>query len=327
VTTRREFIGTLAGGLLAAPLAAEAQQAGQPFKIGYIGSSSGTSQHLVAAFREGLRDRGWVEGQNVIIEYRWAGGMAERYPTLLADLVGLRVDLIVTTTTTGALAAKGATTEIPIVFTMVSDPVASGLVAGLARPGGNATGWSDILPETSGKLLELLREAVPGVSRIAILANLTNPGKALELKALSDQAQTLGVTLQSVEVPSPTTLDAAFSANGRTHPEGLITLVDSVTLSERQRIVEFAAKHRVPAIYQVREFTDAGGLMSYGLNMPGMFRHTAMYVDRILKGTKPADLPVEQATMFELVINLKTAKALGLTIPPSLLGRADEVVR
>jgi putative ABC transport system substrate-binding protein len=323
---RRTFLAATGAVLLAAPLAAEAQQAGKPFRIGYIGSSSGTSQHLVAAFREGLRDRGWVEGQNVIIEYRWAGGMAERYPTLLAELVGLKVDLIVTTTTTGALAAKRATTEIPIVFTMVSDPVASGLVASLARPGGNATGWSNILPETSGKLLELLREAVPGVSRIAILANLTNPGKALELKALSDQAQTLGVTLQSVEVPSPTTLDAAFSANEQTHPEALITLVDAVTLSQRQRIVEFAAKHRVPAIYQVREFTDAGGLMSYGLNMPGMFRHTAIYVDRILKGAKPADLPVEQPTMFELVINLKTAKALGLTIPPSLRVRADEVI-
>jgi putative ABC transport system substrate-binding protein len=323
---RRTFLAATGAVLLAAPLAAEAQQAGKPFRIGYIGSSSGTSQHLVAAFREGLRDRGWVEGQNVIIEYRWAGGMAERYPTLLAELVGLKVDLIVTTTTTGALAAKRATTEIPIVFTMVSDPVASGLVASLARPGGNATGWSNILSETSGKLLELLREAVPGVSRIAILANLTNPGKALELKALSDQAQTLGVTLQSVEVPSPTTLDAAFSANEQTHPEALITLVDAVTLSQRQRIVEFAAKHRVPAIYQVREFTDAGGLMSYGLNMPGMFRHTAIYVDRILKGAKPADLPVEQPTMFELVINLKTAKALGLTIPPSLRVRADEVI-
>ena len=322
---RRIFLTTVAG-LLAAPLAAKAQQAKKVWRIGYLGSSSGTSQHLVAAFQEGLRDRGWVEAQNVIIEYRWAGGMAERYPTLLAELVGLKVDLIVTTTTTGALAAKRATTEIPIVFTMVSEPVASGLVASLARPEGNATGWSNILPETSGKLLELLREAVPGVSRIAILANLTNPGKALELKALSDQAQTLGVTLQSVEVPSPTTLDAAFSANGRTHPEALITLVDAVTLSQRLRIVEFAATHRVPAIYQVREFTDAGGLMSYGLNMPGMFRRTAIYVDRILKGTKPADLPVEQATMFELVINLKAAKALGLTIPPVLLRQADQLI-
>ena len=209
---------------------------------------------------------------------------------------------------------------------MVSDPVASGLVASLARPGGNATGWSNILPETSGKLLELLREAVPRVSRIAVLGDPTNPGKVLEFKVLRDQVQTLGVTLQTVEVPTPAALDAALSAIGRTHPEALITLVDAVTFTQRQRIVEFAAKHRVPAIYQVREFTDAGGLMSYGLNFLGMYRRTAIYVDRILKGTKPADLSVERPTLFELVINLKTAKALGLTIPQSLLGRADQVI-
>ena len=321
---RRIFLTTVAG-LLAAPLASEAQQAGKVYRIGFLGISPGLGQHLVAAFREGLRDRGWVVGQNVIIEYRWAGGGEERYPTVLAELVGLKVDVIVTVSTTGALAAKRATTEIPIVFQMVSDPVASGLVTSLARPGGNATGWSNILPETSGKLLELLREAVPRPSRIAVLGNPTNPGKVLEFKALRDQAQTLGVTLHSVEVPTPAALDAAFSAIGRTHPATLITLVDAVTFSQRQRIVEFAAKHRVPAIYQVREFTDAGGLMSYGLNMLGMYRRTAIYVDRVLKGAKPADL-VEQPTMFELVINLKTAKALGLTIPQSLLGRADEVI-
>jgi putative ABC transport system substrate-binding protein len=322
---RRVFLTTVAG-LLAVPLAAEAQQSGRAPRIGFLAISPGLGQHLVAAFREGLRDRGWVEGQNVIIEYRWAGGGEEKYPTLLAELVGLKVDVIVTVSTTGALAAKRATAEIPIVFQMVSDPVASGLVASLARPGGNATGWSNILPETSGKLLELLREAVPRASRVAVLGNPTNPGKVLEFKALRDHAQTLGVTLHSVEVLTPATLDAAFSAIGRTHPDVLITLVDAVTFSERQRIVEFAAKHRVPAIYQVREFIDAGGLMSYGLNMLGMYRRTAIYVDRVLKGAKPADLPVEQPTMFELVINLKTAKALGLTIPQSVLGRVDQVI-
>jgi len=210
---------------------------------------------------------------------------------------------------------------------MVSDPVASGLVTSLARPGGNATGWANILPETSGKLLELLREVVPRASRIAVLGDPTNPGKVLEFKALRDQAQALGLTLQTVEVPTPAALDAAFSAIGRTLPDALITLVDAVTFTHRQRIVEFAAKHRVPAIYQVREFIDAGGLMSYGLNVASMFRRTAIYVDRVLKGAKPANLPVEQPTLFELVINLRTAKALGLTIPPSVLGRADDVIQ
>lgn len=322
---RRAFIAG-AITLSAAPLAAEAQPAGRVWRIGYL--SGGTmASPATAAFREGLRDRGWVEGQNVIVEYGFAGAVEERYPALVAELIGLKVDVIVTTTTTGALAAKRATTEIPIVFTMVSDPVASGLVASLARPGGNATGWSNILPGTTGKLLELLREAVPGASRIAVLANPTNPGKVLEIKALRNHAQTLGLTLHVVEVPTPPTLDAAFSAIVQTRPDALIVLTDAVTWTERQRIAEFAAKHRVPAIYQVRVFTDAGGLMSYGLDVVGMYRRTAIYIDKIFKGAKPADLPVEQPMLFELVINLKAAKALGLKIPPSLLVRADEVLQ
>ena len=325
---RRAFLGTLAGGLLAAPLAAEAQPAKKVWRIGFLTSgSSGAGQPVVAALREGLRDRGWVEGQNIVVEYRWGEGSNERLPALAAELVALKVDLIVTSSTPAALAAKRATTQIPIVFGMVSDPVASGLVASLAHPGGNATGWSNILPEMAGKLLGLITEAVPKASRIAVLRNPTNPGKVLEFKAIRDQAPSLGVTIQSVEVPTQATLDAALSAMGRARPDALIVLVDAVTGSHGGQISEFAAKHRVPAIYQVRDFTDAGGLMSYGLNRQSMDRRSGLYVDKILRGAKPADLPVEQPTTFELVINLKTAKALGLTIPPSLLGRADEVIQ
>jgi putative ABC transport system substrate-binding protein len=325
---RRAFLASLTLGLLAEALPAEAQPAKKVWRIGFLSSGSpAPSQPVVAAIREGLQDRGWVEGQNIIIEYRWAEGRAEKLHALAAELVALNVDLIVTTSTPAALAAKRATAQIPIVFGMVSDPVASGLVASLARPGGNATGWSNILPEMIGKLLGLIREAVPRASRIAVLGDPTNPGTVLQLKAIRDHARSLGVTIQSVEVPTPETLDAAFSAMGSARPDALITLTDAVTLSHRGRIVEFAAKHRVPAIYQVREVTDAGGLMSYGLNRRSMDRRSGSYMDKILRGAKPADLPVEQPTTFELVINLKTAKALGLTIAPSLLGRADQVIQ
>jgi putative ABC transport system substrate-binding protein len=327
---RRTFMGLVSGGLLAAPLTAWAQPVKKPWRIGYLsGGSSPVMAPYVAAFREGLRNRGLIEGENIVVEYRWADGNNEKLPALAAELVALKVDLIVTSSTPAALAAKRATTQIPIVFGMVSDPVASGLVASLAHPGGNATGWSNILPEMAGKLLGLIREAVPKASRIALLGDPTNPGKVLEFKAIRDQAPSLGVTIQSVEVPTQATLDAALSAMGRARPDALIVLVDGVTGSHRGQIQisEFAAKHRVPAIYQERFFTDAGGLMSYGLNRQSMDRRAGLYVDKILRGTKPADLPVEQPTTFELVINLKTAKALGLTIPPSLLGRADEVIQ
>jgi len=325
---RAIFIVALALGVLVVPFAAEAQQAGRVYRIGYLGPTSpAAAPHLTAAFRDGLRDLGWVEGQNILIEYRWAEGSADRLPVLAAELVRLKVDLIVASSTPGALAAKSATREIPIVFQMVSDPVASGLVASLAHPGGNVTGWSNILPKMSGKLLQLLKEAVPGASRMAILWSPANPGKALEVKEMQAAAPLLGVTLQSLEVPAPKDLEAAFSAMTRGRPDALITLDDAVTVSRQQRIVEFAAKSRLPAIYQVREFVDAGGLMSYGLYSVRQYRRTAIYVDKILKGAKPADLPVEQPTQFELVINLKTAKALGLTIPQSLLNRADEVIQ
>ena len=319
---------TVGLGILVSPHVADPQQPAKVFRIGYLsGSSPATLKHHVAGFQDGLRELGWVEGRNLIIEYRWAEGSTARLPVLAAELVRLNVDLIVASSTPGAQAAKHATREIPIVFAMVSDPIASGLVASLAHPGGNVTGWSNILPEMSGKLLELLKEAMPGASRIAVLYDPANPGKALELKELQAAARVLGVTLHPLEVPSPKEIEAAFSAMTRRRPDALITFVDAVTLPHRQRIVELAAKSRLPAIYQVREFVEAGGLMSYGLSVERQMRRAAVYVDKILKGTKPADLPAEQPTKFELVINLKTAKALGLTIPPSVLIRADEVIQ
>ena len=327
-TVHKLLLLILAMAILGVPFAAEAQQAGKVYRIGYLqGSSSTTLPHVVAGFRDGLRELGWIEGQNLIIEYRWAEGSTERLPGLAAELVRLKVDLVVAVSTPGAQAAKHATREIPIVFGMVSDPVASGLVASLAHPGGNVTGWSNILPEMSGKLLELLKEAMPGASRIAVLYDPANPGKALELKELQAAARVLGVTLQSLEVPSPKELEAAFSTMTRRRPDALITFVDAVTLPHRQRIVEFAAKSRLPAMYQVREFVEAGGLMSYGLSVERQMRRAAHFVDKILKGAKPSDLPVEQPTKFELVLNLKTAKALGLKIPQSVLVRADEVIQ
>ena len=322
---RRTFLAGTGAVLLAAPLSAWAQPVKKPWRIGYLsGGSSPVMAPYVAAFREGLRNRGLIEGETIVVEYRWADGNNEKLPALAGEVVALKVDLLVASGTPATVAAKRATSQIPIVFMAVSDPVASGLVASLARPGGNATGWSTILPDFGGKLLGLIREAVPSASRIAVLANPTNPGTVLGLKAIRDQAPSLGMTIQSVEVPTPASLDAAFSTMASARLDALVTIFDTVTLSNRGRIVEFAARHRLPAIYQLKEFADAGGLMSHGPQ--SMVPRTAIYVERILKGAKPADLPVEQPTKFELVLNLKTAKALGLTIPPALLARADQVI-
>ena len=321
------LIVALACALLAAPLPSTGQQAGKVYRIGYLSSGSAPTPHLIASIRDELRDLGWVEGQNIIIEFRGAERSVDQFPALAAELVRLKVDLIIVTSTPGALAAKAATRDIPIVFQMVSDPVTSGLVASLAHPGGNVTGWSNILPQMSGKLLQLLTEALPRASRVAVLWSSANPGKVLEYREIQAAARGLGVTLQSAEAPAPKDLEAAFSALTRGRPDALIILADQVTQPHDQRIVEFAATSRLPAISQVRQFVDAGGLMSYGLDLVRQYRRTALYVDKILKGAKPADLPVEQPTTFELVINLKTAKALGLTIPQSLLNRADEVIQ
>ena len=327
---RRVFIGTLAGGFLAAPLAAEAQQAAKVPRIGYLALSPARNPHLREAFLQGLRDLGYVEGRNVVIEYRDAGGKPERLPALAAELVALKVDVIVTGGgTNAALAAKQATKTIPIVFASAGDPVTDGLVTSLARPGGNVTGSSILAPELVGKCLEVLARAVPGVSRVAVL---WQPGAMDErtekdmLKRVEVAARALGVRLQFLEARGAADIDRAFSEMTRARAGALTVLPSAMFFSERRRLVDLAAKNRLPAGYTQREFVDTGGLMAYGPSLADFFRHAATYVDKILKGAKPGDLPVELPTKFELVINLKTAKALGLTIPPSLLQRADQVI-
>ncbi len=311
MTTRRAFIGALAGGLLAAPLAAEAQQAGKVARIGYLGVGRTASPHLREAFFQGLRDLGYVEGRDVVIEYRFAEGKLERFPALAAELVALKVDVIVAAGgTLGALAAKQATRTIPIVFAVVGDPVTDGLVTSLARPGGNVTGSSLLAAELVGKCLELLKEAVPGVSRVAVL---WQPGAAPErtgkelLKGAEAAARALGVLPQFVEARGPDDLDRAFSEMTRARADALTVLSSAMFINERRRLVDLAAKTRLPAVYAYREFVDAGGLMAYGADLADSFRRAATYADKILRGAKPADLPIQQPTKFELIINLKTA--------------------
>jgi len=326
---RRAFLGTVAGGLLAIPLVAEAQpKAGVP-RIGYLGNSSPSLESdLVDAFRQGLGEFGYTEGQNITIEYRWAEGKYDRFPDLVADLVRLKVDVIVTAGTPGALAAKQATKTIPIVMAVAGDAVGAGLVASLARPGGNVTGSTTIVQELEGKRLELLREVVPRLSRVAVLWNPANPVSPIILKQTQLAAPALRLRLEPiVGVSGVRELEGAFATISRVRPDALILLADRFLLAERTRIVEFAAKRRLPTMYPYREMVKAGGLMSYSPSYPDLFRRAATYVDKILKGAKPGDLPVQQPTKYELVINLKTAKALGLTIPQSLLQRADEVIQ
>jgi putative ABC transport system substrate-binding protein len=277
--------------------------------------------------KQGLRELGWIEGQNVGLEYRYANNKLEQLPNLAAELVRLKVDVIVTGGEAGIRAARGATSTIPIVMANSGDPVGTGLITSLSRPGGNMTGLSLLTPDLGGKRLELLKETVPKVSRVAVLWNPTNAVKVLELKSTEVAAKALGVTVTSFEVRAPTDFGRAFAAIGREHPTALITLTDPLTLGHQKQIAEFAAKSRLPMIAENREFAEAGGLMTYGPNLLDLWRRAATYVDKILKGAKPADLPVEQPTKFELVINLKTAKALGLTIPQSILLRADEVIQ
>jgi ABC-type uncharacterized transport system substrate-binding protein len=326
---RRIFLTTVAG-LLAAPLAAQAQQAAKIPRIGYLVTNLAASPHLREAFRQGLRDLGYVEGRTVVIEYRDAEGKSERLPALAAELVALKLDVIFAGTTPPALAAKQATRTLPIVFASVSDPVTSGLVTSLARPGGNVTGLSILAPELVGKCLEQLKQAVPGVSRVAVLWHPGDLGERTDkdmLKGAEVAARALGVRLQVVEARGPADFDRAFSDMTRARADALTVLTSAMLFGERRRLVDLAAKHRLPAVYPWREAVDAGGLMSYGANIADGYRRAATYVDKILKGAKPADLPVEQPTKFELVINLKAAKALGLTIPQSVLGRADELIQ
>ena len=326
---RRAFLAGTGAVLLAAPLAAEAQQAAKVPRIGWLQANQALGSWAQEAFLQGLRDLGYVQGRNVVIEYRDAAGKLERLPALAAELVALRVDVILAGGAAQALAATQATKTIPIVFTGVGDPVASGLVTTLARPGGNATGLSLLgSPEVVGKRLELLTQAVPGVSRVALL---WQPGFEREagkdvLKGADVAARALGVRLQVVEARGPADIDGAFADMATARAGALTVLGGAMLNSERRRLADLAAKNRLPAVYPARQYVDAGGLMAYGPDLADLLRRVATYVDKILKGTKPGDLPVQQPTKFELVINLKTAKALGLTIPPSLLGRADQVI-
>ncbi len=326
---RRVFLAGTGAVLLAAPLAAEAQQAANIARIGYLGGNWAANPHLPEAFRQGLRDLGYVEGRNVVIEYRDAEGKIERLPALAAELVALKVDVIVAPNTPAALAAKQATRTLPIVFAGVADPVTSGLVESLARPGGNVTGLSILAPELVGKCLELLKQAVPGVTQVAVLWQPGGLGERTEkdqLKEADLAARALGVRVQFAEARGPADIDRAFSDMTRARAGALTVLTSSMFFSERRRLVDLAAKNRLPTVYPWREGADAGGLMAYGPNIADLFRRAASHVDKILKGAKPGDLPVEQPTKFELVINLKTAKALGLTIPQSLLLRADQAI-
>jgi putative ABC transport system substrate-binding protein len=279
-------------------------------------------------FRQGLRELGWVEGQNIVIDYRYAEGRFDRLPDLAAELVRLKVDIIVAVPTPAAVAAKKATETIPIVAISVGDPVGLGLIASLARPGGNLTGLSySVGLEIAGKGLELLKETVPKVRRVAILSNPGNPFQPLAITEVNVAARSLGVQLQLLEARGPNELDGAFAAMATERVGALLVVADSLFLLQRTRLADLAARSRLPAAYGLREIVEAGGLMSYGPSVRDLYRRGATFVDKILKGAKPGDLPVEQPTKFELVINLKTAKALGLTIPPSLLGRADEVIQ
>ena len=327
---RRTLVCALAGGLLTVPLAVEAQPAtARAPRIGFLALNPSANPHLRVAFLQGLRDLGYVEGRNVMIEYRDAEGKLERLPALGAELVALKVDVIVTGGgTPTALAAKQATRTLPIVFTSATDPITDGLVASLARPGGNLPGLSNLAPELVGKCLEQLKEAVPNVNLVAVLWQPGAIGGRTDmLRPAEVAARALGMRVQFVEAQGPADFDRAFSDMAKAHAGALAVLGSAIFNSERRRLVDLAAKHRLPTVYTSRDFVDAGGLMTYGPNLADSFRRAAAYVDKILKGAKPTDLPVEQPTKFELVVNLKTARALGLTVPPSLLERADQVIQ
>jgi putative ABC transport system substrate-binding protein len=326
---RREFIVHLSGATAASaawPLAAGAQTSPKIPRVGFIvGGSRTEASQRVEAFRQGLRELGYVEGQTIALEVRYAEGRAEQLPELVADLVGLKVDVLVAGSSPGALAAKKATETIPIVM-VSADPVGLGLVASLARPGGNLTGLSYFVEVIVAKRLQLLTELVPGVARVAVLRNPIVEVHATFWRETEMAARTFGVALQPLDVRGPEDFEAAFAAATRGNAQALIAFDDAGTLVHRRRLVALAASSRLPAMYFLREFPDEGGLISYGASFVVLFRRAATFVDKILKGAKPADLPVEQPTKFELVINRKTANALGLTVPPTLLAQADEVI-
>jgi len=329
---RRAFLGAVTGALLAAPLAAGAQQAAK-YRIGLLALTTlgpaardSATRELLEAFPEGLRSYGWIQNQNITIERRYADG-PERYPEVASELVALRPDVLATGLGEPAvLALKDATKTIPIVMLVSADPVRAGLVASLSHPGGNVTGMSILAAEMGGKRLEILKQALPRAARVTVLWNAAYQGKSDEFQDTQATAVALKVTLKSIEIRGTQDIEPALSTLGRDRPDAIVVFADPLTAAHRRRFTEQALKLRLPMISELREFTQAGALLSYGASLPDLFRRAAGLVDKILRGAKPADLPVEQPTKFELVINLKTAKALGLTIPPSLLARADQVI-
>jgi len=326
VISRRAFVAHLTGGLLAAPLAVEAQQAGKVYRIGLLTGTDASSPN-VKGFRQGLRELGWIEDQNIAVVHRYAEGNSDRLPALAADLVGLKVDLIAAGPTPPAVAAKKATTTIPVVMLGAAQPVELGLVASLARPGGNVTGmaWGVDLV-IIGKGLEILKEAIPRLRLVGVLSNPANPGNALAMRDVKEAARSVGVQLHALHARGPGDFDGAFAAMAKQRVQALLVVADSLFVTHRARLATLEATYRLPSIHSFVLNVEAGGLIGYAPDTVAAWRRAAVFVDRILKGAKPAELPVEQPTKFELVINLKTAKALGLTIPQSLLLRADQVI-
>jgi putative tryptophan/tyrosine transport system substrate-binding protein len=324
---RRDFITFLGGAAAAWPLMVHAQHGGKIPRVGFMGNSTAALEaNLIGPFREGLREHGYEEGRNVEIVFRWAEGRYERFPALIAELIAANVDVIVTAGTPATLAVKKATSTVPVVMAAVGDPVGTGIVPNLARPGGNITGLSAIAPDLEGKRLELLREVVPHLAHVAFFLNPANEFHTLSMRQALAAAQALKIKLQPREVRKSEDLDAAFASTVKEKPDGLLILADRIFLHNRQRMMDFATQQRLPSVNAYHELVEAGGLMSYGPSYEDMHRRAAIYVDKILKGSKPADLPIEQPTKFTLILNLKAAKALGLTVPPSLLARADEVI-
>ena len=320
------FIITL--GILLGSLAAQAQQTGNVYRIGFLGNSTAALEaNLVGPFREGLRDLGYVEGRNVLIEYRWAEGKYDRFPALIGELLALKVAVIVTAGTPAALAVKQATTSVPLVMTAVGDPVGTGIVPSLSHPGGNITGLTAISTEMDAKRLELLREVVPSVSYIAVLWNAASPLQVLAEKQVQAAAQVLRMRVLSLGVKTEEEIKSALAVMARERPDALLVLADRLLLHHRALIMDFATRHRLPGVHAYRELVEAGGLMSFGPSYADMHKRAAYFVDRILKGAKPGDLPVERPRTFELVINMRAAKALGLTIPQSVLLRATEIIQ
>jgi putative tryptophan/tyrosine transport system substrate-binding protein len=327
--SRRVFMAAAAGGFLAAPLAAAAQPAGKHYRIGFLSAAAASAprfQGFLEALRKGLVELGYVEGRNIAIESRWAASKYELLPGLAAELVRLKMDVIVTAAVPAIRAAKEATSTIPIIMAVVVDPVATGLVTSLARPGGNITGLSVMTPELVGKQLEMLKEIVPKASRVAVLWNPTNQGNPLQLRAAERAARTLGMRLQPLEASTRREIDNAFAAMTKEGAAAVVVLVDVVFNEQWSRIAELATRGRLPMISALSETADAGGLIAYGPSIADAFRRAATYVDKVLKGANPGDLPIEQPTKFDLVINLRTAKTLGVSIPPSLRQRADQVI-